>query len=181
MAETKAKAEARADVTGAGIASAPPVGEAPSALFEIRATPPEAEIVLDGKSPVRGRLSLVLPLGGSSHLLRVSAPGFVSKVVPFAATERPPSEIRLTPIDAEKTTPAATLTSSSSVSTKPQSHPKAIRAASPAGEPSRPARIVRAMPPRAAEGPKEDETPRPPEPPPPPRRGANNALMIPLN
>jgi len=66
-----------------------------SAPFEISAFPPEAELVLDGRQAVIGRLQLVLPLAGSSHELRVSAPGYDSKTVSFNADQPPPDEIRL--------------------------------------------------------------------------------------
>jgi len=68
--------------------------------FEVRAFPPEANIALDGGSPRRGRLELVLPLAGPSHELRVSAAGFVPKVISFGAEQSPPAEIRLEPAPA---------------------------------------------------------------------------------
>jgi len=66
-----------------------------SAPFEISAFPPEAQLVLDGRQAVTGHLQLVLPLAGSSHELRVSAPGYQSKTVSFDAARPPPEEIRL--------------------------------------------------------------------------------------
>ena len=66
-----------------------------SAPFEISAFPPEAQLVLDGRQAVTGHLQLVLPLAGSSHELRVSAPGYQSKTVSFDAAQPPPEEIRL--------------------------------------------------------------------------------------
>ena len=72
-----------------------PAPEAPSTTFEIRAVPEEAQIALDQRAPAQGRLELVLPLAGTSHVLRVSAPGYVSKVVEFRGADTPPSEIQL--------------------------------------------------------------------------------------
>jgi len=73
-----------------------------SAAFEIRAFPPEAQLVLDGRQAVTGRLQLVLPLAGANHQLRVSAPGYDAKTVSFDADQPPPEEIRLV----RTTTPA---------------------------------------------------------------------------
>jgi len=72
-----------------------PAPEAPSTTFEIHAVPEEAQIALDARAPAQGRLELVLPLAGASHVLRVSAPGYVSKVVEFRGADRPPAEIQL--------------------------------------------------------------------------------------
>ena len=63
--------------------------------FEVRAFPPEATVELDGRQPVPGRLRIVLPLAGSSHQIRVSAPGYAAKTVAFGADQPPPAEIRL--------------------------------------------------------------------------------------
>src|SRR5204862_6015093 len=63
--------------------------------FSIHATPPEAELVLDERPAVRGSLQIVLPLAGSSHQLRVSAPGYVGKTIEFGANEPPPEAIHL--------------------------------------------------------------------------------------
>ena len=85
--------------------AAPPVAPAPgdspanamqpSTPFEIRAVPDDAQIALDDRAPASGRLELVLPLAGPSHVLRVSAPGYVSKVVEFHGNDPPPAEIQL--------------------------------------------------------------------------------------
>ncbi|HEY8922920.1 MAG TPA: protein kinase [Polyangia bacterium] len=83
--------------------SAPPVVKAvetaepasPTVPFEVRAFPPEADVELDGRQPVPGRLRIVLPLAGSSHHIRVSAPGYAPKTVSFGADQPPPAEIRL--------------------------------------------------------------------------------------
>jgi serine/threonine protein kinase len=68
--------------------------------FEVRAFPPDADIVLDGGPALRGRRELVLPLPGASHELRVSAAGYVPKVISFGAEQPPPAEIRLDPVPA---------------------------------------------------------------------------------
>ena len=73
----------------------PPPAEVPSKPFEIRAVPEDAQIALDDGAPASGRLELVLPLAGATHVLRVSAPGYVSKVVEFRGSESPPAEIAL--------------------------------------------------------------------------------------
>ena len=72
-----------------------PPAEPPSTTFEIHAVPAEAQIALDERAPAQGRLELVLPLAGASHVLRVSAPGYVSKVVEFRGADTPPAEIEL--------------------------------------------------------------------------------------
>jgi len=72
-----------------------PPPEPPSTTFEIHAIPEEAQIALDERAPAQGRLELVLPLAGTAHVLRVSAPGYVSKVVEFRGADRPPAEIQL--------------------------------------------------------------------------------------
>jgi hypothetical protein len=66
-----------------------------AAPFEVRAFPPEAEIVLDGRQALVGRLQIVLPLAGSSHEIRVSAPGYDAKTISFGGEQGPPAEIRL--------------------------------------------------------------------------------------
>ena len=83
-----------------GSSLAPPAHEAPPATppstpYEVHVVPGEAQIALDDRAPAQGRLDLVLPLAGESHVLRVSAPGYVSKVVEFRGADRPPSEIAL--------------------------------------------------------------------------------------
>ena len=67
----------------------------PTVPFEVRAFPPEADVELDGRQPVPGRLRIVLPLAGSSHEIRVSAPGYAPKTVAFGADQPPPAEIHL--------------------------------------------------------------------------------------
>jgi len=67
----------------------------PTIPFEVRAFPPEANVELDGRQPVPGRLRIVLPLAGASHHIRVSAPGYAAKTVAFGAEQPPPAEIRL--------------------------------------------------------------------------------------
>lgn len=79
---------------------APGTSPATTVPFEIRSEPADAQIALDDRPPMRGLLELVLPLAGSSHEIRVSAPGYVSKVVSFAGNERPPAEIRLEHVSA---------------------------------------------------------------------------------
>lgn len=66
-----------------------------AAPFEVRAFPPDAEIVLDGRQPLVGHLQIVLPLAGASHALRVFAPGYHSKTISFGGEQAPPAEIRL--------------------------------------------------------------------------------------
>jgi serine/threonine-protein kinase len=66
-----------------------------AAPFEVRAFPADAEIVLDGRQPLVGRLQIVLPLAGSSHEIRVSAPGYRAKTISFGGEQAPPAEIRL--------------------------------------------------------------------------------------
>ncbi|HEX2659374.1 MAG TPA: serine/threonine-protein kinase [Polyangia bacterium] len=68
--------------------------------FEVRAFPPEAELTLDGRTPLRGRLELTLPLAGEAHEIRVTAPGYAPRVIAFGPDERPPAEIRLKPVAA---------------------------------------------------------------------------------
>jgi hypothetical protein len=75
--------------------AAPKPEAAPSIPFEIRAWPSESEIALDDGPPAHGRLEIILPLGGTSHQIRVSADGYLPKVVSFGPSDRPPSEIRL--------------------------------------------------------------------------------------
>jgi serine/threonine protein kinase len=84
--------EAVAPAASAARASEPADRAAP---FEIRAFPADAEIVLDGRQPLVGRLQIVLPLAGSSHEIRVSAPGYHAKTISFGGEQAPPAEIRL--------------------------------------------------------------------------------------
>jgi hypothetical protein len=78
-----------------------------AAPFEVRAFPPDAEIVLDDRQPLLGRLQIVLPLAGSSHEIRVSAPGYASKTISFGAEQPPPAEIRLDRLTAPTQRPGA--------------------------------------------------------------------------
>src|SRR3569623_35304 len=66
-----------------------PPAPPPSTTYEIHVVPAQAQIALDDRPPTQGRLELVLPLAGSSHVLRVSAPGYVSKVVEFRGADTP--------------------------------------------------------------------------------------------
>lgn len=81
----------------AGVSPSPLSGQPADrdAPFEIRAFPPEATLVLDGRQPRIGSLQLVLPLAGSSHELRVSAPGYAPRIVSFSAHQPPPAQVRL--------------------------------------------------------------------------------------
>lgn len=79
----------------------------PKSSFEIRAVPAEAEIALDDRVPSRHRLEVVLPLAGSSHTIRVSAPGYRPKEIFFGPDESPPAEIKLERMNSA-TSPAAT-------------------------------------------------------------------------
>jgi len=82
---------------------APPAKAAsPTVPFEVRAFPPEADVELDGRQPVPGRLRIVLPLAGSSHHIRVSAPGYAPKTIAFGADQPPPAEIRLDKLPAHR-------------------------------------------------------------------------------
>jgi len=67
----------------------------PTVPFQVRAFPPEATVELDGRQPVPGHLRIVLPLAGSSHHIRVSAPGYATKTVAFGVDQPPPAEIHL--------------------------------------------------------------------------------------
>jgi serine/threonine protein kinase len=82
-------------VTPAASAARPDEPADRAAPFEIRAVPADAEIVLDGRQPLVGRLQIVLPLAGASHELRVSAPGYRAKTISFGGEQAPPKEIRL--------------------------------------------------------------------------------------
>jgi eukaryotic-like serine/threonine-protein kinase len=96
-------APAESPVGAAALAKPAPRSSEPAdraAPFEIRAFPADAEIVLDGRQPLVGRLQIVLPLAGSSHEIRVSAPGYRAKTISFGGEQAPPAEIRLDRVSA---------------------------------------------------------------------------------
>jgi len=128
-------AAAAAATSGAPRASE---AETPRAIpFEIHSEPANAQIALDDRPPMRGLLELVLPLAGTSHEIRVSAPGYVSKVVSFAGNERPPSRIRL-----DQVPPAASRPPAAQQSVRPAKKPDLAGKASDKSDKVMPARKV---------------------------------------
>jgi len=159
-------------------APAPPVAPAPlpsaAVPYEIRSVPTDAEIALDDRPPTRGLLELVLPLAGATHRIRVSAPGFVARVVEFGSEEQPPTEVRL-----DRAPPHVAKKVDSKVDSKVDKkvQPKVeTKAAS-----RDPSEAAPATPPRVAKLPKPHPEPAAPTlapPVAPPRRGPNNALIL---
>lgn len=109
-----------------------PPAEPPSTTFEIHAVPGEAQIALDDRAPAQGRLELVLPLAGAAHVLRVSAPGYVSKIVEFRGADTPPAEIQLERVASPPSRPAET--------PKPHRRPDPTKALATPPAPTPPAR-----------------------------------------
>jgi len=81
--------------------------------LNIRAIPREALLVLDDGPPTKGEMRATLPVDDATHVLRVTADGYVTKSVAFGPTDTPPNEVEL---DAEPmrqpTTPQTTATRS---------------------------------------------------------------------
>jgi hypothetical protein len=70
-----------------------------SFALELQVEPPGAEIVLDGAHIATGSFTTRLPRDGTSHELRVSAPGFIAARIWFVDTA-PPKELHLEPLPA---------------------------------------------------------------------------------
>jgi len=126
-------------------AAAPPLATAPavaverarpeSFLLELRIEPAGAEIVLDGSHIATGSFATRLPRDGSSHELRVSAPGFIDTRIWFIDAA-PPRQLRLEPLPAPTSdTAAATAPAEAATRVSPRATRvrKALR-----GEPSEP-------------------------------------------
>jgi serine/threonine-protein kinase len=83
-----------------GPAAAPAPAPAPRTFpVEVRTTPPEALLELDGEAAGRGELSRELPIDGTTHRLRVSADGHREQVVVFRDAP-PPGLVILDPVAA---------------------------------------------------------------------------------
>lgn len=129
--------------------------------FEIRVVPADAEIALDDRAPTRHLLEVVLPLAGSSHTIRVSAAGYLSKTVTFGPDERPPAEIRLERMPSPASAPAR------GAAALPGSNPRKVAEAATKRRPTGPAA--------------DNHTPEAAKPfgaPVVPKRGSNNALIL---
>jgi hypothetical protein len=153
--------------------------------------PADAELTLDDRPSVQGHLDLVLPHDGSSHRLRVSAPGFVSKVIYFRADEPPPPEIELERAPSGGRPPRARPRPAADATSQAPGEPHPGTARSPS-KPARPAGF--ASPGAHARGPgnpavavtpgssgadrASEAVVGAPDVAPTPRRGANNSLII---
>lgn len=91
------------------IAAVPPSPAAPAERphpesfgLELQVEPVGAEIVLDGSHIATGSFATRLPRDGSSHELRVTAPGFLSTRIWFIDAA-PPKQLRLEPLPASNT------------------------------------------------------------------------------
>jgi hypothetical protein len=90
---------------------AAPVEHARAQSFglELQVEPAGAEIVLDGAHIATGSFTTRLPRDGSSHELRVSAPGFVDTRIWFIDAA-PPRQLRLEPLPAASNGDSAVVT-----------------------------------------------------------------------
>jgi hypothetical protein len=78
-------------------------------VLELQVEPAGAEIVLDGAHIATGSFTTRLPRDGSSHELRVSAPGFIDARIWFIDAA-PPRQLRLEPLPAASNGDSAVVT-----------------------------------------------------------------------
>jgi hypothetical protein len=75
-------------------------GPVPPALrrIDIATIPTSARISLDNGSPESGELHTTLPSDGESHVLRIWAQGYESRIISFGPDDRLPTQVHLDPV-----------------------------------------------------------------------------------
>jgi hypothetical protein len=134
-----ARSRAAAVAPSAAAAPAAPVERARSQSFvlELQVEPADAEIVLDGAHIATGSFTTRLPRDGSSHELRVSAPGFIDTQIWFIDAA-PPRQLRLEPLPAASNGDSAAATAPAEAAARVNPRTTRVRKA-PRGQLSEPA------------------------------------------
>lgn len=78
---------------GAAIVALLPRRSDPSFVVSVAAEPPSAMLELDGVHAGVGRMERALPRDGRSHVLRLSAPGFIAREVTFRDVAPAPRQV----------------------------------------------------------------------------------------